>query len=80
MYLHCNLLFSDPVNNSNQLAAACVNTCYSPICMQKVRLRADLLTLLRKANSVSAARAAPVKEGEFKSELLFSCLHFSVLM
>ena len=28
-----------------------VSTCYSPLCMQKARVRRDLLLLLRKANS-----------------------------
>ncbi|XP_066157343.1 nucleosome-remodeling factor subunit NURF301 isoform X1 [Euwallacea fornicatus] len=29
------------------------NTCYSPLCMQRVKIRKDLLTLLRKANIAS---------------------------
>lgn len=29
------------------------NNCYSPICMQRVKIRRDLLTLLRKANAAS---------------------------
>ena len=59
------MVFSDPINTSNQLSAACATTCYSPICSQKTRLRRDLLALLRKANAVSSKvpKAEPVKEG-----------------
>ncbi|KAJ8968859.1 hypothetical protein NQ317_016782 [Molorchus minor] len=34
------------------------NTCYSPLCMQRVKVRKDLLSLLRKAN---VATNAPIK-------------------
>ncbi|XP_043274049.1 nucleosome-remodeling factor subunit NURF301 isoform X2 [Venturia canescens] len=35
------------------------STCYSPICLQKARLKRDLLTLLRKANALNNNQPSP---------------------
>ncbi|KAL1494312.1 hypothetical protein ABEB36_009929 [Hypothenemus hampei] len=43
-------------NNSQQLES----TCYSPLCIQRVKIRRDLLTLLRKAN-VASNSPTPLK-------------------
>ncbi|KAJ1519876.1 hypothetical protein ONE63_004117 [Megalurothrips usitatus] len=67
----CNVHTPNPVANNNQLMAACSTNCYSPICLQKIRLRQNLLTLLRNASTVkgTATRTEPVKE-EQSSQVL----------
>ena len=68
----CNSQDPNPINTNNQLLAACSTNCFSPLCIQKARLRRELLSLLRKANAASAKvpRAEPVKYEEQTSEVI----------
>ncbi|KAE8752789.1 hypothetical protein FOCC_FOCC000527 [Frankliniella occidentalis] len=68
----CNAQAPNQLNTNNQLMAACTTSCYSPICIQKIRLRCELLALLRKANAakVNVAKIEPVKEEEQSVEVI----------
>ncbi|XP_076233089.1 nucleosome-remodeling factor subunit NURF301 E(bx) isoform X2 [Calliopsis andreniformis] len=47
---YCNMTPSGKVVNAAQTLTS---TCYSPMCLQKARLKRDLITLLRKANALN---------------------------
>ncbi|XP_046745032.1 nucleosome-remodeling factor subunit NURF301 isoform X7 [Diprion similis] len=55
---YCNM--TPPPGKVNSAAAqSLTSTCYSPMCLQKARIKRDLITLLRKANSLSNSQSLP---------------------
>lgn len=48
---YCNV--SSTINTTKNNAQILTCTCYSPICLQRTRLKRDLVTLLRKANALN---------------------------
>lgn len=54
---YCNM--TAPPGKPTATAQSLTSTCYSPICLQKARIKRDLITLLRKANSLSNNQSVP---------------------
>ncbi|XP_046429162.1 nucleosome-remodeling factor subunit NURF301 isoform X3 [Neodiprion fabricii] len=55
---YCNM--TPPPGKVNAAAAqSLTSTCYSPMCLQKARLKRDLITLLKKAKSLSNSQSLP---------------------
>lgn len=51
---YCNMNNTSSKNNAAQgIAAQISDTCYSPICMQRTRLKRELIALVRKANALN---------------------------
>ncbi|XP_029040603.1 nucleosome-remodeling factor subunit NURF301 isoform X2 [Osmia bicornis bicornis] len=48
---YCNM--KTPVGKITTTTQSLTSTCYSPICLQKARLKRDLITLLRKASALN---------------------------
>ncbi|XP_031848361.1 nucleosome-remodeling factor subunit NURF301 E(bx) isoform X4 [Nomia melanderi] len=48
---YCNM--TAPPGKTGTTTQSLTSTCYSPICLQKARLKRDLITLLRKANALN---------------------------
>ncbi|CAK9823195.1 Nucleosome-remodeling factor subunit NURF301 [Anthophora retusa] len=48
---YCNM--TAPPGKITTTTQSLTSTCYSPICLQKARLKRDLITLLRKANALN---------------------------
>ncbi|XP_076674855.1 nucleosome-remodeling factor subunit NURF301 E(bx) isoform X2 [Andrena cerasifolii] len=48
---YCNM--TTPPGKIATAAQSLTSTCYSPMCLQKARLKRDLITLLRKANALN---------------------------
>lgn len=53
---YCNM--TTPPGKIVNAAQSLTSTCYSPICLQKARLKRDLITLLRKANALNNNQSA----------------------
>jgi len=55
--MSCYSCNCNAMNNKNNVQAnkaqSLVYTCYSPLCMQKIRLKRELITLCRKANTLN---------------------------
>ncbi|XP_018361113.1 PREDICTED: nucleosome-remodeling factor subunit NURF301 isoform X2 [Trachymyrmex cornetzi] len=46
------------VNTTQTITPNIIDTCYSPLCMRKARLKRDLIVLLRKANALNNNQSA----------------------
>ncbi|XP_012254800.2 nucleosome-remodeling factor subunit NURF301 isoform X2 [Athalia rosae] len=54
---YCNMTV--PPGKATSAAQSLTSTCYSPICLQKARIKRDLITLVRKANTLSNNQSVP---------------------